>query len=237
MLYQPSKSLGAGCTYSMGYYHKNGRLMKSPKVGDQIFFNDKKGEPCHTGLVYAVDKTYVYTIEGNTSSVVGVVANGGAVEKKKYELSYNRIAGYGRPKYDEEVVSKPTTAPTKKPETKPATTTSKINPKVLEWQKSAIKDGYKFPKYGADGRWGSECEDVAKKAICKKPKVKGLYTNRNLTKFVQKQLGFTGSNIDGKFWNNTRNAVITYQKKVGFTGKDADGVVGYNTWKKILGVK
>ena len=29
----------------------------------------------------------------------GVVANGGAVEKKKYKLTYSRIAGYGRPKY------------------------------------------------------------------------------------------------------------------------------------------
>lgn len=51
----------------------------------------------HTGLVYRVDGTYVYTIEGNTSGANGVVANGGGVCKKKYRLTYNRIAGYGRP--------------------------------------------------------------------------------------------------------------------------------------------
>lgn len=92
---------GAGCKYSRRYYKNKGRLFDKPEVGDQIFFwpKDEIGGPAvaHTGLVYAVDNTYVYTIEGNTSSSSGVVANGGAVRKKKYKLTYNRIAGYGRP--------------------------------------------------------------------------------------------------------------------------------------------
>ena len=49
-----------------------------------------------------MDNTYVYTVEGNTSSTSGVVANGGAVSKKKYKLNYDRLAGYGRPCYDTE---------------------------------------------------------------------------------------------------------------------------------------
>ena len=73
---------------------------KSPKVGDQIFFKNASGGICHTGLVYKVDTLYVYTIEGNTSSASGVVANGGAVAKKKYAKTYGRIAGYGRPQYE-----------------------------------------------------------------------------------------------------------------------------------------
>lgn len=85
---------------SAGYYKNNGEWYKSPKVGDQIFFTNAKGGICHTGIVYAADKDYVYTIEGNTSSESGVVANGGCVAKKKYSLTYNRIAGYGRPKYE-----------------------------------------------------------------------------------------------------------------------------------------
>lgn len=91
---------GAGCKYSRGYYQKKGRLFDAPQAGDQIFFwpKDAIGGPAvqHTGLVYAVDNTYVYTIEGNTSGANGVIANGG-VCKKKYKLTYNRIAGYGRP--------------------------------------------------------------------------------------------------------------------------------------------
>lgn len=84
---------------SAGYYKNNKEWYKTPNVGDQIFFTDSKGGICHTGLVYAVDKANVYTIEGNTSSAAGVVANGGCVSKKKYALTYNRIAGYGRPNY------------------------------------------------------------------------------------------------------------------------------------------
>ena len=51
-------------------------------------------------MVYKVSGGYVYTIEGNTSSALGVVSNGGCVRKKSYGLTYRNIAGYGRPKYD-----------------------------------------------------------------------------------------------------------------------------------------
>lgn len=110
---------------------------------------------------------------------------------------------------------------------KPAETIKKENA-VLEWQKAAIADGFKFAKYGADGKWGSECEAVAKQAICKK---RVTYKYKNLTKIVQNAVGVTA---DGKFGNDTRNAVIKFQKLVGLV---ADGCVGLNTWKKILGVK
>jgi len=210
LLGQPKKSCGAGCTFSAKYFKNIGCFYTAPKVGDQIFFKDSKGNPCHTGIVYKVTTDKVYTIEGNTSSESGVVANGGTVAKKSYDLNNSRIYGYGRPKYDAEPV-------------KAATKTNKVK----EWQNAAIKDGYKFPKYGADGDWGSECESVAKKAICKK---RLTYTNKNLTKIVQKAVGVTA---DGLFGNATRNAVIAYQKKNGLV---ADGAVGLNTWKKILGV-
>jgi peptidoglycan hydrolase-like protein with peptidoglycan-binding domain len=221
LLGQPLKSCGAGCSWSMKYYKQIGCFYVSgPKAGDQIFFyNSKKNDIAHTGLVYKVDSKYVYTVEGNTSSAAGVVANGGAVAKKKYALNYARIAGYGRPKYDAEPV---TTTPAK-PAAKP-----KVNAAVQAWQKAAIADGYKFPKYGADGDWGQECINVAQKAICKKQIIG--YKNKNLTKIIQKAVGVTA---DGLFGNDTKKAVIAYQKKKGLT---ADGVVGLNTWKKILGV-
>ena len=91
---------GAGCKYSRNYYKNKGRLFDDPQPGDQIFFYDAAlSGIAHTGLVVKVDKTYVHTIEGNTSSESGVVANGGCVREKKYKLNYNRIAGYGRPDY------------------------------------------------------------------------------------------------------------------------------------------
>ena len=91
---------GAGCKYSRNYYKNKGRLFDDPKPGDQIFFYDTNMDGIsHTGLVADVDSKYVYTVEGNTSSASGVVANGGCVRDKKYELKFKRIAGYGRPDY------------------------------------------------------------------------------------------------------------------------------------------
>lgn len=98
----------SGYTPTSAQYYKNmGRwYTKNPKVGDQIFFKNSV-RICHTGIVYKVTSTTVYTIEGNTSGASGVIANGGGVCKKSYSLSYNRIAGYGRPKYDTVTTSTP----------------------------------------------------------------------------------------------------------------------------------
>ena len=103
---QPTKdNCGAGCKYARQYYQKKGQLFSSPQKGDQVFFYSSDGKSiAHTGLVYDVDDTYVYTVEGNTSSASGVVDNGGAVAKKKYALSYGRLAGFGRPDWGVAVV-------------------------------------------------------------------------------------------------------------------------------------
>ena len=72
----------------------------TPRKGDVIFFKNSKGLAVHTGIVYNVDSSKVYTIEGNTSSADGVVANGGCVKKKSYAISFANILGYGRPLYN-----------------------------------------------------------------------------------------------------------------------------------------
>ena len=71
-----------------------------PQKGDVIFFKNSSGVAYHVGIVYDVDKTKVYTVEGNTSSAAGVVENGGCVAKKSYSLSSSSIMGYGRPNYE-----------------------------------------------------------------------------------------------------------------------------------------
>ena len=214
---------GAGCTQSARQYEKQGRLYKTPKVGDEIFFKDTDGTCSHTGLVYAVDTLYVYTVEGNTSSASGVVANGGAVAKKKYSKTYSKIYGYGRPLYDAE--SKKAVKEVSKPAKK-----QKINKDVQAWQTAAARDGFgeDLPS-GADGIWGKECEEVAEKAIvtygCKFD---------DLTKFLQKKLGFKGKDVDGDCGIKTDLAIRKYQKKKKLK---VDGDVGYNTWRSILGIK
>ena len=82
-------------------YKNEGAWYKTPEVGDQVFFTNASGGICHTGLVVKVNKSkrICWTVEGNTSSAAGVVANGGCVRKKSYEFDYVRVAGFGRPRY------------------------------------------------------------------------------------------------------------------------------------------
>lgn len=98
---QQMNGYGAGCTESANYYKKIGCFFTSnPQPGDQIFFKNNEGGMAHTGIVTKVKNGIVYTIEGNTSSTAGVVANGGAVRDKQYPITYIKIGGYGRPKYE-----------------------------------------------------------------------------------------------------------------------------------------
>ena len=112
LLCLPARSLAAGCIYAVNYFKAKGQFhTEEPKPGDQIFFyNAKRTAAAHTGLVYEVDDTYVYTIEGNTSSEEDVVANGGGVWRKKYKLTDPDIVGYGRPQYDPEEQEAPGSA-------------------------------------------------------------------------------------------------------------------------------
>lgn len=106
------------------YKNKNA-LDSTPKKGSQVFFtrNGQVSGCHHTGLVYAVDGNYFYTIEGNTSGASGVVSNGGGVAKKKYSISaYRGKVLFGHPKYDK--ADKAETKATKTTGTKSGTGTA-----------------------------------------------------------------------------------------------------------------
>ncbi len=183
LIVQPDKSLGAGCRFSAEYYKAKGQFhTKNPKPGDQIFYwNSGKTDVAHTGIVYKVDSQYVYTVEGNTSSASGVVANGGGVAQKKYALSYSRIYGYGRPDYANVLYdgTEETVAPEVKPEPE------KTNKGEFTVELSVLRKGSKgnqvralqilllgngFPcgKWGADGEFGIATENALKEYQRKK---------------------------------------------------------------------
>lgn len=159
---------GAGCIWSAKCYRDAGRFFTTPKVGDQIYFGNGVGKEYHTGIVYKVDSKKVYTIEGNTSGASGVIANGGGVCEKSYSLSYAKIVGYGRPRYDAEETAE------KKEEV------CKVEVKVLKKgsKGEAVKSlqilligyGYSCGSSGVDGSFGS-ATDKAVKAF---QKAKGL---------------------------------------------------------------
>ena len=99
---------------------------------------------------------------------------------------------------------------------------------IIAFQKAAIKDGFgKILKSGADGIWGNQCEEVAAKAVLYKTKYP--WRLKNLTKFVQTQLGVSA---DGKFGAGTHSVVIKFQSA---NNLKADGIVGLNTYKAIVG--
>jgi len=70
--------------------YKGRRGSWNPKPGDVIVFSYGGGSRDHTGMVYKVDSTTVYTREGNS---------GDMCRKKSYKLTDSTIYGYVRPKY------------------------------------------------------------------------------------------------------------------------------------------
>lgn len=89
-------STAAGVRCLREFFQKAGRLMDRPEAGDVVFFwPEDRSDPkvlAHTGIVEGFDNEYVYTIEGNT---------GNSVDRKRYKLNNVRIAGYGRPAWEE----------------------------------------------------------------------------------------------------------------------------------------
>lgn len=149
MLYQPKKSCGAGCKYSVQYYKKHNAYDKNPQVGDQIFFG-RAGAESHTGIVIAVSSYSVTTIEGNSTNMV---------RQHVYNLTDYHIAGYGHPKYEAEPIDVGTTYPGTWPTLPKRGYFQKGDKGVnvvrlqefLKWYNPAF-----LPKYGADGDFGSE---------------------------------------------------------------------------------
>lgn len=215
LLNQPMKSTGAGCWFSMLFYKQIGQFYNTPKKGDQIFFG-KGNDIYHTGIVYDVDSSRVYTIEGNTKPSSGVVGNGGGVYTKSYPLKASYIYGYGRPKYSE---TESKTSPTKKDTT------------VLEWQK-VMNKSYKCG-LAEDNSYGQDSKAKANKHYL----YYKFFTIKNEhVRFIQKRLiakGFSCGKYgaDGSFGKDTREAVKKFQKANGLT---VDGCVGAATTEKLL---
>lgn len=236
-------------TPTSAQYLKNmGRYSGKPAIGDVVFFKNSRGI-CHTGIVYKVDNRKVYTIEGNTSSSSGVVANGGCVNDKSYPLGYAKIHGYGHPKYDKETGGTANTAvktavayPTyvkrfqtwlNKTYSAGAVLSGEYDEKT---RAAAIRAIQKYLnstyrcKLSVDGLFGTKTKAACKKYANIKKGARG-----NLVYILQGALyglGYNPAGFDGSFGMGCNNAVIKYQDANGLA---RDGVVGSNTWESLLG--
>lgn len=103
----------AKCSLLKDAMLKNGKIFKSPMKGDLVFFQ-KNGNITHIGIVIDISNQQITTIEGNTS--IGnnvVIASGGGVYEKHYDLTNPRIDSFGRPSW--EIVAKDKDIPTPLP--------------------------------------------------------------------------------------------------------------------------
>jgi len=91
----------ASCSTAVAWYKERGRFSFYPAVGAQVFFGAGGGS--HTGLVYAYDADYAYTIEGNTNATGS--AEGDGVYRKKRARRDSYVYGYGYPAYPGGIVS------------------------------------------------------------------------------------------------------------------------------------
>ena len=161
MLYQPEKSVGAGCKYSANYYRAHNAFYRQPQVGDQVFFGDY-GNEGHTGIVVAVNGNIITTVEGNTSGGYGVESNGDGVYLKKYNISTQYIPGFGRPNWEvvsNDVGNEEMTDTVSYP-------TIKLGSKgsdVKKAQQLLIAKGYSCGAAGADGDFGAGTYNAVKK--------------------------------------------------------------------------
>lgn len=83
----------------------------TPEMGDLVFFKNVddssiKVSSSHVGLVLFVDENKVYTVEGNTNSVLGAENDSDCVSVKSYALDSKYIVGYGCPDYTDSEESK-----------------------------------------------------------------------------------------------------------------------------------
>lgn len=99
---------------------------------------------------------------------------------------------------------------------------------VLSFQRAAVADGFKFPKYGCDGSYGSETQSVMQKCVVKR---RLFYKYKNATKLVQRLLGIKQDGLAGK---DTEAAIKKFQQE---NGLDIDGCCGPQTWLKLLNIK
>ena len=114
-------------------------------------------------------------------------------------------------------------------ESKKTTTAENL---VLSFQQAALADDKTLlPQYGADGEYGSETAAAMKVCVVKRRLV---YKYKNCTKLVQRLLGFTGNDIDGKCGSKTSEAIKKFQQE---NQLEVDGSCGPKTWEKLLKIK
>lgn len=249
----------AGCTQDYNWFKSNGQIVLEPQIGDLVFFGDLS----HIGIIENIDNERIYTIEGNTSDKAELIINGGQVAKKSYLKSSKYIYGYARPKYSDSVQNT-TENNIEQQVTYPLLKKGSKGNFVRIVQEKLIQKGYVLPKFGVDGDFGSETEEVVKQlqrdVHIEVDGIVGKNTWDALNSVFVKpvavypgylirkgQQGETVRKIQAKLiekgyscGNCGADSIFgngTYNAVVAFqkaNGLSADGIVGAKTWEKLF---
>lgn len=182
----------ASCGTGLQWFRDRRRVSEYPAIGAQVFFGGP-GAPygpggTHTGLVYAYDQNYIYTVEGNTNTSGSPEGDGVYLRKRSRRDPY--VHRYGYPAYAGGIVSAdpawarpaPQPAPTAPPF--PGTGAFRLNashPAVTQLDNRLIAEGYTRHNDGNGYQAGPVFTE---------------YTRLNVRDFQRAQ-GWSGSDADG----------------------------------------
>lgn len=213
-------AMAAGTFYWSWYgRNKKGKSGEAytPQPGDVIVFTDAWKTRDHTGVVYAADDTYVYTLEGNS---------GNMARKRSYPLTSAYIYGYAAPVLEEGKLSciarfqrwlgQPADG-VYSPATKAAAVKAHQRAANRQYGLSIAQDGEWGPEtYYATAplQEGDSGDDVA------------------VWQGLLYCLGQDPVGLDGDFGKNTRSATEKLQEVLGLS---PSGIADAYTWTRALG--
>lgn len=92
---------GVDCSAGVAWFTAASRWSWYPAIGAQVFYGTSGQD--HTGIVYAYDATYIWTIEGNTNDNGSTEGDGVYLRKRKRADAI--VYGYGLPAYQEGIIT------------------------------------------------------------------------------------------------------------------------------------
>ena len=189
----------------------------TPKVGDVIVFTDAWKSRDHTGMVYGVDGTTVYTYEGNS---------GNMARKRSYSLTSAYIYGYVELNLEEEQL-----APIQSFQRWLGVNADGIYGPVteaaaIEAHQKAVSELYGV-SIAKDGEWGPETY-YATRSVQRGDEGDDV----KVWQGVLYCLGFDPQGLDGAFGANTAVATVALQEELGLS---PTGIVDRYTWAKAFG--
>jgi hypothetical protein len=214
------------------------------ELGDQVFFSHddtQVSQTYHTGMFLRYEGERTVTVEGNTSTARGVVANGGAVCVKDYNRRKNQIVGAGRPNW--KLCGKLTHDFLAPMELVEGMTGSAV--RVWQMIVGATVDGSFGPKTGLKTIEWKDAHGLEKTALVDlttwskalsdyvvtygMPDIEAGSYGRSV-KFLQAVIG---AKTDSVFGINTTRRLTAWQREHGLT---ADGYASTGTWNKVFEV-